>query len=89
MHSQRAFSCRSKSKRIPARFASRRRSLSTSDLQNQASTTPIVQHSNHTLTLNTIVETNDNSQGSKDHESTKNDTAIETIKRATTSPGEL
>ena len=90
MHSQRAFSCRSKSRQIPLRFSSRRRSLSTSDLQSKESTTtPIVQHRKHTLTLNTILETSDNFQGSKEHESTKNDIKVEIIKRAETGPGEL
>ena len=90
MNSQRAFSCRSKSRQIPLRFASRRRSLSTSDLQSKESTAaPIIQHRNHTLTLNTILEASNNFQGSKEQASTKNYIDVDTIEREEKRPGGL
>ena len=91
MHSQRAFSCRSKSKRIPKRFSSRRRSLSTSDLPSKASTTPIFSPYKQDTTLNTIEKTIDNKQVSKEHtsEQDNDENASEIITRAATSPGDL
>ena len=64
MKSKRALSCRSKPRRLPTRFASRRRSLSTPDLHSKAVTTPI--HGQH-IELNTIEEyvdtPNDSNEG--------------------------